>query len=179
MKTTILKTTIALGIISILFTGCGVKHSTATGPVLCSKISEDCDGLLVAGVSSFSSYGFKFKIYNNSTVATIQAAADATLLRGKKYFAITRPSKIANTDGILINTAEEFIDECSYRILNYDPCGIHKTSGMRTGFIDINTYSKQQDDVITYSAEDVIRYLKKNDQYDVEAKLPKIRPYSR
>ena len=111
--------------------------------------------------------------YNESKAFrnALEAAAESTLQKGFKYFAITSPKEIANTKGSLKNTAQELLEACSPSSLlalsipgagGLHKCGTHNT---RAQFL-IAMYNEEQTNFTVINAQKVIDYLKENDLYD-------------
>lgn len=189
-----------IGLISVsistlfLFTGCGPKYSEGivlpkyekfcieqkiANKKVCNFISKDKkEALLIRGVSSRSSYLLTSKAINNYMYATLQTAADTTIMKNANYFSILAPSKISNLEGILINTPKEFIEKCEISIkdaliFNINKCGMRK-SPRPTSDLVIQLYKSKPHNIITYDAKEVITYLKEKDLYDEETKINKI-----
>jgi len=114
--------------------------------------------------------------YNNSSSAVMQMAAQYTLDKKHSFFAIAYPDKMSNFGGSLINTPEEFFKKCDIHAgnvlaFNFDPCGVHYNK--RVGQIAIVTYSVQPNNVLTFDANYIMKYLKSNNRYSEDLKLKK------
>ncbi len=123
MKKIILKTGLVLGAIFLL-SGCGAKYNYI-------QKHTKSDNHSIEAMSSFSTFGITNKKYTNSTYAVIQQASEFVISKDYNYFTITSPGPVANTQGIIMNTAKEFIDKCSAGGLavfsgGLDDCLIHK-----------------------------------------------------
>jgi len=194
MKKTILRTSVLIGLSSVLFSGCTVLSKatlvttkTKGWKALCTtrlkKPENVCnvkrDLIVIKAGSNLSSYSLTHLDFTNSTVAALQAAAEATLKQNKNYFAIIEPSTISNLNGVLSNTAKEYIEKCETTlkkvlIHDLDPCGLHPHNNRRWGIMTITTYKEQPADIMTYNANDVLAYLKSKELYDDEGKITKI-----
>lgn len=113
-------------------------------------------------------------VYNNSNAAALQMAAEYTLKKGDKYFAIAYPSGLSNFSGSFIDTPKEYFNQCNVSIgkflmFNTDPCEIH--SNVDLGQLGIVTYLEKPNNVLSYNANDVIKYLKKENIYIKELKF--------
>lgn len=131
------------------------------------EFSKDNDmiGLIAIGDSS----SFTATAYNNSTFALLQAASEATIKDKHTHFAFVYPETISNMHGALESTAEEFQKKCEIGIddlftFSKDPCKIHIGPTLTYG--EIAVYDNEQEHVITYDAQKVLAYIKKNDLYD-------------
>lgn len=179
---------LSLGFI-FLFTGCGSKHGYAfkmtknieqctthsnkykTSSAFCALVS-DHNLINITGTGENSS--FTIPQYNNSTAAGLQVAAEATLQKKHNYFAIAYPPKLSNFHGSLINTPEGYFEECKINTgnvlsFNIDPCEFHYRP--RVVYLGIETYQDRPEDVLTYDANEVLEYLKKEDLFDPESSL--------
>ena len=180
-KKIILKSSIALITASFLFSGCGTKYSksfsTSCDPKQHTEQLCEKQGLpiIVTGVSNFSNMGFKHLEYTNSTAAALQAAAETTIKKGKKYFAIIKPAPVSAFNGSLINTGKEFMDKCSTSVADIftfqeGKCGLHQKYRF-IAQMEIIAFDSQQEEVVTYNAQEVIDYLKANKLYDEEGSI--------
>ncbi|WP_419768867.1 hypothetical protein [Arcobacter sp.] len=172
----------------LLFTGCSnyenIGIQVKQTEHYCKKMadfidSESCPYIisakkdsiyLVQAWSNLSNYGFVHKGLNNSVAAAMQAAAQTTFLTKNKYFAIISPIGISNARGILMNTPEEFFEECTTSIgdvliLQSHTCDIIRKP-KRSGVLTIQVFKEKPHDILIYDANDVIKYLKENGYYD-------------
>lgn len=113
-------------------------------------------------------------MYNNSNAAALQMAAEYTLKKGDKYFAIAYPSGLSNFSGSFIDTPQEYFSRCNigigkFLLFNTDPCEIH--SNVDLGQLGIVTYFEKPSKVLSYNANDVIKYLKKENVYIKDLKF--------
>ncbi|RXJ79042.1 hypothetical protein [Arcobacter sp. F2176] len=177
-----------------MLTGCGSAHSNG---ISIPNTNEYCmknkyidksacetivnsnveDIYLIDGISKLSAYGFKHKSHNNVLAATIQAAAETTLLKDKKYFAILSPAAMSNLNGVLINTPEEYFKKCEITmgdVLTFqtNKCGLIPRNN--NGIMTIKVFSERPHDILVYDANEVIKYLKTNGKYDEDGKVKKI-----
>lgn len=172
-----------------IFTGCGARHGLAfklsKDVEKCTKVANkymrtnsfckltpDHDLIHVNGRGEASS--FTVLAYNYSTAAGLQVAAETTLKKNHKYFAFVYPQEISNIYGSLINTPEEYLKKCDINSgnvfsFNLDPCNIHYRP--RVANVVIITYKERPEETLTYDAEEVIKYLKKEDRFDSESSL--------
>lgn len=142
------------------------------------KYTEDKETILVRGVSNLSSYGFRHLDYNNSTYATLQAAAESTIIKGNKYFTIISPEEISNKNGSLMNTADEFMEKCDTTIADiftfkWGKCGLHKKNRF-VGNMAIHMFKKAPSNVLVYNAQEIVDYLKTKEKYDHEGTVKTI-----
>lgn len=167
-----MKQIIKLSIITLigvfLFTGCGTKFN-AIGKI------QGKNETRIAAYSSFHAFT-KAGIYNNSMHAVMQQAAEHTLASDKKFFAIVSPAPLSNTNGVLINNMDEMVNKCNVGILTLpftgSPCRIHNPGNQGAwAWIRIAMFDKEQNDFLVYNANNIISYLKKENQFDTD--LPK------
>lgn len=179
---------LSLGFI-FLFTGCGARNGYAfkmtkdldkciahsnkykENSAFCA-LTPDHDLINIEGIGDNSS--FTIPQYNNSTAAGLQVAAEATLQKKHNYFAIAYPPKLSNFHGSLINTPEGYFEACNINTgnvfsFNVDPCNFHYRP--RVANIVIETYKERPEDVLTYDANEILEYLKKEDLFDPESSL--------
>jgi len=104
---------------------------------------------------------------NNSTIAALQIAAKTTLDKEKRFFSIIEPNILSNTNGSMINNAQEYFKKCEIGLdgafINRDPCSLHIRNA-RTGIMMIKVFDKQPSDTLTYDAQEVMDYLKQSDK---------------
>lgn len=176
---------LVLSILTIfLFTGCGKPLSLAIPPVAqnCAKVpginaacnipkdrmvsvEKDLYHILATGDSALGNH----TMWTNATITALQTAAVGTIQMGYNYFAIKAPAKISNFAGNTMNTAEEYVKECSTSmaqlIYQRDPCEVHSRGSKRVGDLLVKMYVVQPVEVVTYDAKAVIEYLKKEELY--------------
>lgn len=151
----------------LLLSGCASKPS--------AMVHKKKDEAPTAYVKVRNGSGAPSWSYNESKAFrnVLEAAAETTMARGYKYFAITHPLDIANTKGSLKNTAKELIEACSpssAMVLNIPgggglhKCGVYNTNAS----LSIIMYNEEQNDFTVINAEEVIAYMKANDLYDGE-----------
>jgi hypothetical protein len=190
-KKIILKSSIALITASFLFSGCSVKSGAAyVNPEqnpesvrLCNIFDKPgglCsikeESILIFGLSNLSNYGFKNLSYTNAAAGALQAAAESTKLKGKTHFAIIYPDAISARNGVLMNTAEEFMDKCKLTVADIltfsgNSCNIFPDKQVPYAQMAIKIYDSEQVDIVTYNADDVIASLKKEGKYDAEGSV--------
>ena len=135
------------------------------------------DIYLIDGISKLSDFGFRHTAHNNVLAATIQAAAETTLIKGKKYFAILSPSQMSNSNGVLINTPQEYFKKCEVSltdILTFQSKGCNLIPRRNNGIMTIKIFDEKPNDILVYDAKEVVKYLKDNDKYDENGKVTKI-----
>lgn len=117
---------------------------------------------------------YMHNMYNNANATALQMAAEYTIKKGDKYFAIAYPSGLSNFSGSFIDTPQEYFNRCNigigkFLMFNTDPCEIH--SNVDLGQLGIVTYREKPGNVLTYNANDVIKYLKKESAYTKDLKF--------
>lgn len=174
-----------------IFTGCGSKQGMAFNVTKdiekCTtfankyrnsnsfcNLTAEYDLIHITGVGESSM--FTIPNYNNSTAAAIQVAAETTLKKKHNYFSIAYPEKLSNFQGSLTNTPEGYFKECDIDTTNVfsfnnDPCGFHYSP--RVVYLAIETYLERPENVLTYDANEVLNYLKKEKRFDSESSLGK------
>jgi hypothetical protein len=140
---------------------------------LCSIKEES---ILILGMSNLSNYGFKNIGFTNAAAGGLQAAAEATKMKGKTHFAIIYPEAISARNGVLMNTAEEFMDKCQLTVTDIltfsgNSCNIFPDKNVQYSQMAIKIYDSEQVDIVTYNADDVISSLKKIGKYDATASV--------
>ncbi len=153
---------------TLLLTGCGMKpYAGSLSQEL--PLKNDVAGKIyyVEGIEAWRSpsAGYNAKTRN---IHILQNAADLTLNEGYSYFAINRPIELSNIDGVMINTAKEFIEKCTPsegQVFNLGNarCGLNGTTV--TAGIMIVAYKEVPKITLTYNAKEVIGYLKQNQLY--------------
>ncbi len=104
--------------------------------------------------------------YNESNEAILQMAALYTLQKKHNFFAIAYPESLSNFNGSIVQTAEEFFNQCNIHIgnfvlLNSDPCNLHNNENI--GQIGIVTYEEKPTHPLSYDANLVMKYLTEED----------------
>jgi len=167
------KKILTLGIVAMaafMMTGCSHNVQVIQQPSKADKAEQSTYAIKVLNKKGYftPSATVATKIERNST-STLQAAANTTIKNGYKYFAIDFPDAIANTKGSLINTAEEFIKECSYNTGNvfFQSNFNKKCNATDSGAqIRIISYAQKPLDIVVYNAHDVLAYLEENNLLD-------------
>jgi len=124
---------------------------------------------------------FNHILYNKSTRATLQQAARVTLFEKYKYFAFTHPKMISNFHGSLINTAEEYLEQCEINVGHVLVGGLNacqfnvKPNKTITQIIMLNN---PPNDFLVYDAQQVINYLKSKDLFEDEIEITESRNIS-
>jgi hypothetical protein len=157
-------------VITLTITGCGAK------PKVGYKGGYK-DGSAVATIKIRNSVGTPSWSINerNALEDALQVAAEATISKGYKYFAFFSPNEISNVKaGSLINTAEEFLEKCDPSNadllaniaggVGLHKCGVYNNSATMV----IIMHHEQQDNYVTYDAQAVVDYLKREDIYDAD-----------
>ena len=179
--------TIILSIASILVllsvTGCS-SHSVGkpyditmieSHPEYQQKLTNDV--YLIATHNDSSKSISRASDIEESAYFTLQRAAEVTLARGDKYFAVNAPQAMSNLNGSTINTMEDFIEKCgtsaggsmgsmfdAFGANNYY-CNISGVKIVHYGYIEVAFFKEQPDHVLVWDAQAVIDYLKKEDLY--------------
>ena len=164
MKKRLLST---LSIVTIFFlSGCASKP----------KVTEDTyNGFTIPAlvINVHNGAGAPSWAYNESKAFrnALEAAAEGTLHKGYKYFAIIEPREIANVKGSLRNTAKEIIEYCdpsSAMVLDFaGGNGLHKCGVSNTrAHMKIALFNEEQTNFTVFNAQEVLDYLKANDLYD-------------
>lgn len=106
---------------------------------------------------------------NNYIRAAIQKAAEETIALDKKYFAIVKPDKISNMNGININTIEAFNENCLSKnpFGGSDPCdvvddGILSNNDSK---LLIKVFDDKPEELSVYDAKVVLDTIKSNGNY--------------
>jgi len=108
--------------------------------------------------------------YNAKTrnIHILQNTADLTLSEGYRYFSFERPIALSNFDGVMINTAKEFIDKCTpseaqvFDVGNAR-CGLNVTT-IKAGVLFV-AFKEAPKTILSYDAKEVKTYLQENKLY--------------
>ncbi len=146
----------------VLLSGCGSKSKLIKGAG--DLNGEKVDMYVVEGVESWRSPSGGYNITTRNAQMLLNAAK-ATIHEGKSYFAVYKPDAISNVGGSMINTPEEYIEECL-------PTGANITTvgNARCGFDGRNVkasmlivmFDEQPVEYTTYDAQYVIDYMNQN-----------------
>lgn len=148
--------------LAVLFTGCASKP----------KVTYSEDKELRAQIKIRNGAGYPSWAANESKAFrnALQAAANATLNKEYKYFAIIAPQSISNVDGSIKNTAKEVIEFCSpgaMMALSFGGAGLHKCGTYNTNaIIAIALFNEEQTDFVVYNAQEVLDYYHAEEIYD-------------
>lgn len=180
MKRALLKWSF-LGVIALLFSSCASKEGAALEMTSqydnCMNIlkqdkkSENLCKLATTEQVVFLSEEndnakYMYYHYNESNEAILQMAALYTLQKKHNFFAIAYPESLSNFNGSIVQSAQEFFNQCNIHIgnfvlLNSDPCNLHANETL--GQIGIVTYEKKPTHPLTYDANEVMKYLDEED----------------
>jgi hypothetical protein len=179
-----------------LFTGCGSYNAfslVVNNKTDCQRFSNKytknvdfCEAAdkqeLINIVSDGPKSMFTISMFNGTTRAALQTAAESTILKKDNYFAFIYPSFVSNFGGSLMNTPEEFLKTCEINALNVlsfnnSPCGLHIKP--RSSYVSIATFKEQPYNVTSYHAKSVLQYLKENDLHNPESSPLKLRVYNK
>lgn len=156
--------------VSLFFNGCGYKAAACKAGINGYPTSFSGNGYRVQGVSDLSiSAGHNVKVRN---MHALQNAAQLTLDRGYKYFAIMEPAGEANNEhGSTINTAAEFMERCTKSSLNWidsggETCGL--PNEQRAVAIGFYVFNEQPLEMLTYDAKQTLEDIKKLGYYKKE-----------
>lgn len=146
----------------LLFSGCSTKARVCKAAINGYPTSFSGNGYAVQGVAGMSiSSGHNVKVRN---MHALQNAAQFTLDRGYKYFAIMEPAGEANNEhGSTINTAAEFMERCTKSSLNWmhaggETCGIPNNPKKIT--LGIYVFNEQPLEMLTYDAKQTLEDIK-------------------
>ena len=133
---------------------------------------------LIATHNDSSNSLSRAKDVEEAAVFTLQYAAELTLERGDSYFAINAPYTISNFDGSTVNNMDDFTKKCigsgfggfgsafDAFGLNAYGCNIgSQSSGIHDGYLEVAFFKEQPDSVLVWNANDVIAWLKKEDEF--------------
>lgn len=161
-----LKAIITIGLLSalgILFTGCGTTKACLVNYEYKTK-AVNAPIIYVSGKEAWRSPSAGYNIGTRNT-HILQNAATITLEKKYKYFAFHKPNGISNTNGGLINTAEEFVKNCVPTAANPFEIGQGRCGWLGRGATEealIVLFNKKPYDMLVYDAKSVLTYLKAN-----------------
>jgi len=108
--------------------------------------------------------------YNAKTrnIHILQNAADLTLSEGYHYFSFERPVALSNFNGVMINTAKEFIEKCTPSEgqifdMGNARCGLNGTT-VKAGVLFV-AFKEAPKTILSYDAKEVKAYLQANKLY--------------
>lgn len=151
-----------IGLATLMFFGCSSK------PLVINEKASGLTAIKINNGTGTPSWGANEK---EATLNALQVAADVTLSSGAKSFYIVKPDEISNLKGSMMNSAKEYIDKCvpsSAIMFNVAGAGLHKcgVAYNTKAVLVIKIVDNQTNEVITYSAQSVVDYLKSNGMYD-------------
>lgn len=162
-----------VGLSALVFSGCSAKGVPPTGSYYDGK-NERGDAYTIMGNKVEIPFFSTTAGYLNSVITyPLQVAAEDTLASGHKYFSIIKPAQISNADGIMINTAGEYMEKCANNnvlkglLVLTNPCQIAYGSLERPfgGVLMIQMYDAKPQDILVYDATQVIAELKAKEAY--------------
>ena len=107
-------------------------------------------------------------------------AAEDTLKAGYRFFSITRPDAVANTKGIMVNTAGEYLEKCATNnilkgmLVLSNPCMVAAgdLNYANTGKLAIVMHKTQPQNILSYDAQLVLTELKAKEMYSTKPRYP-------
>jgi|GEM_PF-4502656 len=154
-------------LISMAFSGCAQKPiilPTGTYKHIKENNIYDVNGNMLERPMLTSNATY----LNNVIAYPLQIAAEDTLYAGHKYFAIVAPEEISNLNGIMVNTAPEYLEKCATNniakglVVLSNPCkvAVGNINAPSSGKLKISMYDTQQESIMVYDAAQVIADLK-------------------
>jgi hypothetical protein len=151
---------------SIMLTGCGTTRSCQINYNYKTETAE-LPVMYISGKETWRSPSAGYNIGTRNT-HILQNASQLTLDEGYKYFAFHKPNPISNTNGGLMNTAEEFIKACVPSSANPFEIGQERCGWLGSGAVDealIVLFKEKPHTIVVYDAKEVIDYLKAHDMF--------------
>jgi hypothetical protein len=160
---------------ALVFSGCASKGIPPTGSYHEGK-NERGDVYTILANAPEASMFTPSASYLNSVIAyPLQIAAEDTLASGHKFFSIIKPAELSNVDGIMVNSANEYLEKCANNnvlkglLVLTNPCKVAYGPLERPfgGRLMIQMYDTKPQDHLAYDAAQVLEELKaKNAYYD-------------
>lgn len=160
---------------ALVFSGCASKMIPPTGSYYDGKNERGDAYTILGNVPEAAMFTTKAGYLNSVIAYPLQIAAEDTLASGHKFFSIARPAELSNVDGIMINSANEYLEKCANNnvlkglLVLTNPCMVAYGPLERPfgGKLMIHMYDTKPQNHLAYDAAQVLEELKaKNAYYD-------------